>query len=259
VTVVASALVGHTGFVGGTLLRQHRFDDLYNTSNIESLAGKSYDLIACAAAPGLKWKANQQPEADLASIRRLLAPFESVRAGSVVLLSTVDVYPRPIGVDESTPIDRGEGSAYGRHRLLLEDFLVERFDTTVVRLPGLFGEGLKKNVIFDLLHRHRVEQIVPNAVFQFFDLERLWTDVVRARDRGLELVNFATEPVSVRELADAAFGLKLAAADAPGAPRYDVRTRFGAAFGAEGDYLASKEQVLSSMRAFVERQGWARP
>ena len=50
-----SALLGHTGFVGGTLLRQHRFDDLYNSSNIEQLAGKSYDLVACAAAPGVKW------------------------------------------------------------------------------------------------------------------------------------------------------------------------------------------------------------
>jgi hypothetical protein len=66
-----SALVGHTGFVGGTLLRQRSFDDLYNSRNVEALAGKTYDLVACAAAPGVKWKANQEPEQDLASIRRL--------------------------------------------------------------------------------------------------------------------------------------------------------------------------------------------
>ncbi len=256
---MASALIGHTGFVGGTLSRQHAFDDLYNSSNIETLAGKTYDLVACAAAPGLKWKANQAPEADLASIRRLMAPFETVRVRTVVLISTVDVYPRPIAVDESTPIDRNEGPAYGRNRLLLEDFLVARFDTMVVRLPGLFGEGLKKNVIFDLLHNNCVEQVVPNAVFQFFDLERLWKDVVLSWNRGLKLVNFATEPTTVREVAATAFGLRLARSDQPGPSSYDVRTRYASVFGASGDYVMRKEQVLSALRAFVERQGWVRP
>lgn len=254
-----SALIGHTGFVGGTLGRQHPFDDLYNSSNIETLAGKSYDLIACAAAPGLKWKANQAPDADLASIRRLLAPFETARAGTVLLLSTVDVYPRPIAVDESTAIDRDEGPAYGRHRLLLEDALAARFDTVVVRLPGLFGTGLKKNVVFDLLHGNRVDQIVPNAVFQFYDLERLWSDVLLAWKSGLKLVNLATEPTSVREVAAAAFGIALAAPDQPAPPRYDVRTRFAARFGGAGDYVMQKEQVLAALRAFVAREGWVRP
>jgi nucleoside-diphosphate-sugar epimerase len=256
---MASALIGYTGFVGGTLHRQHAFDDLYNTSNIEALAGKSYELIACAAAPGLKWKANQDPDGDLASIRRLMAPFETVKAKKVVLLSTVDVYPMPVAVDEATPIARDQGGAYGRNRLLLEDFLFARFDTLVVRLPGLFGEGLKKNVIFDLLHANRVDAIAPNAVFQFFDMGRLWSDLLRAWNGGLKLVNFATEPTSVREVAAEAFGLKLAAADAPNAPRYDVRTRHAKVFGASGDYLMNRSQVLAALRAFVERQGWVRP
>ena len=49
-----TALIGSTGFVGGNLQRQAAFDDGYHSRNIESLAGKSYDLIVCAGAPAVQ-------------------------------------------------------------------------------------------------------------------------------------------------------------------------------------------------------------
>lgn len=52
-------LVGYTGFVGQTLLTQTSFDDLYNSSNIETIQNKDYSLVVCAAAPAVKWKANK--------------------------------------------------------------------------------------------------------------------------------------------------------------------------------------------------------
>ncbi len=256
---MASALLGYTGFVGGTLLQQRGFDDLYNSSNIEQLAGKSYDLVACAAAPGVKWKANKEPEQDLASIRRLMAPFETLRCKKVVLISTVDVYTNPVGCDEDTPIDRSAGGAYGKHRLMLEDYLAERFDTLVVRLPGLFGKGLRKNVIFDMLTNNRVDQIVPNAVFQFYDMQHLWRDVENAQRAGLKLVNFAVEPTSVKDVAAHGFGLALPAPDQAQPARYDMGTKHARALGGSGRYLASARQVLDGIRAFVEAEGWVRP
>ncbi|MFQ5504898.1 MAG: pyridine nucleotide transhydrogenase, partial [Planctomycetota bacterium] len=87
------ALIGHTGFVGQNLQRQGSFDGLYNSGNIESIADRSYDLLVCAGAPGVKWKANQEPEVDLASIQRLIRSLERVAARKLVLISTVDVYP----------------------------------------------------------------------------------------------------------------------------------------------------------------------
>ena len=256
---MASALLGYTGFVGGTLHQQHRFDDLYNSSNIEQLAGKHYDLVACAAAPGVKWKANKEPEQDLASIQRLMAPFETLKAKKVVLISTVDVYQDPVGCDEGTPIDRAAGGAYGKNRLMLEDFLAARFDTVVVRLPGLFGKGLRKNVIFDVLTNNRVDQIVPNAVFQFYDMQHLWRDVQTAQRAGLKLVNFAVEPTSVKDVVQHAFGVTLPAPDQSQPARYDMRTKHAAVFGGKGDYMATAQQVLDGVRDFVAGEGWVRP
>jgi nucleoside-diphosphate-sugar epimerase len=254
-----TALVGHTGFVGSNLLRQTSFDDLYRSTDIDEIAGRRYALAVCAGAPAEKWKANRDPEADRAGIERLLAALERAEIEELVLISTVDVYPEPVGVDEATRIDPAAGPPYGRHRLELERRLAARFPTRVLRLPGLFGPGIKKNVVYDFLHHNALERIPADGVFQFYPLARLWADVGRVRAAGLELVNLATEPVSVREIAREAFGFEFESPAGLPAPRYDFRTRYAGLFGGRDGYLLSREQVLDALRRFVDSQGWRRP
>jgi nucleoside-diphosphate-sugar epimerase len=255
---MATALIGHTGFVGGNLARQRRFDDFYNSRNVEDIAGRSFDLVVCSGAPAEKWKANQDPDADRRTLDRLWSALRQARAAKVVLISTVDVYARPDGVDEDSDVGRGEATAYGRHRHDLERRVSENFDSLVVRLPGLFGEGLKKNIIYDFLHNNNVDRVDARSVYQFYWLGNVWRDVSAALDAGLSLVNFATEPTSVAEVARAAFGFEFTNAP-PGAPaRYDFRTRHAAVFGGQGDYIAGKAQVLDEMRRYVSGQVEAR-
>ena len=194
---MSKALIGHTGFVGGNLASQVAFDATYNSTNIEAIRGQAYELVVCAGAPGAKWKANKDPEGDRASIERLMSCLASVSADHAVLISTVDVYPDPIGVNEQTAIRQDHGSPYGRLRLLLEHFVAERFESTIVRLPALFGPGLKKNAIYDILHNHQPEKICQDSVFQFYPTLRLWSDIEMVRSHKLRLVNFATEPMSM--------------------------------------------------------------
>lgn len=249
--VLHRALIGHTGFVGSNLLNETRFDDAYNSSNIQEIEGRHYRLIVCAGAPGAKWKANRNPERDLESLDRLMKSLGCASADHVVLISTVDVYPVPVDVDEDSLIDEAEGSPYGRHRLLLERFVRDRFSSTIVRLPGLFGAGLKKNVIYDFLNRNNLEAICPESVFQFYPLARLWDDIEIVRGSGLSLVNFATEPVSVRAVAEKAFGFEFENSRAPGPVRYDMRTKHAGVFGRHGSYLCGAEDVLGSLRDYV--------
>jgi len=249
----ATALIGHTGFVGGNLLRQTQFDDLYNSSNIESIAGRHYGTIVCSGAPAEKWKANQAPEQDRESLGRLKRALGGATAGKVILISTVDVYPSPQGVDESTPIDLEAAQPYGRHRLELERFVADHFEALIVRLPGLFGPGLKKNIIFDFLHDNLVDKVHSDAVFQFYDLQHLWRDITTARAHDLPLVNFATEPTSVADVAQVAFGRHFENRPTATAPRYDVRSQHAALFGGHGGYLHDRDSVLDGMAAFVRQ------
>ena len=71
---MSSALIGHTGFVGGNLRVARPFDVLVNSANVEELRGKSFDLVVCAGVRAEKWKANraqfkQRVAAILAKVR----------------------------------------------------------------------------------------------------------------------------------------------------------------------------------------------
>jgi nucleoside-diphosphate-sugar epimerase len=248
------ALIGHTGFVGGNLLTQAAFSHTYHSLTIDAIRGESFDEVVCAGAPAEKWKANQDPPTDRTRLARLTAALAEVEARRVVLISTVDVFPTPRGVDEDTPIDAAAASPYGKHRYELERWVVSRFPTLVVRLPALFGHGLKKNVVYDLLHHNQVEQIHSKAAFQFYDLANLWRDVTMARALGLSLVHFATEPVAVAEIARTAFGETLQHRPASPPACYDFRSRYAEHFGGNSGYLYSKEHVLAALCRFVQAE-----
>lgn len=252
---MATALIGYTGLVGGTLLRQTAFDDLYNSRNIEAIAGKSYDLVVCAGAPAQKWLANREPENDCRCLGRLMEALGQARAEQVVLISTVDVLPAPVGgVTEDVAIDVAAQQPYGKHRYELERFAAARFPTLVVRLPGLFGTGLKKNIIYDFLHHNEVSKIHADSSFQFYALERLWADLQTVRRHGLGLVHFATEPVTVGEVAAEAFGLTFDNRPPSPPARYDFRSKYAPLFGGAGGYLYSRAQVLDALRRYVHSE-----
>jgi nucleoside-diphosphate-sugar epimerase len=249
------ALIGHTGFVGSNLMVQTHFTDCYHSKNIENIVGQSFDLVVCSGAPAEKWKANQDPDADRKSLKRLCDCLATVQANFVVLISTVDVYGTPIGVDEGCEPDTVAGNHYGNHRRDLERFIADHFDTLVVRLPGLFGQGLKKNVIFDLLHNNRVEMINRESWFQFYDLQHLWRHVQSARSVGLRLIHLAPPPVQVGDLASRAFGVELPPPRPDWKPaRYDLRTRHARLFGGRQNYICSSDDELGAITAFVAGQ-----
>ncbi|MBI3465256.1 MAG: NAD(P)-dependent oxidoreductase [Planctomycetes bacterium] len=248
---MSTALIGHTGFVGQNLASQRAFGDCFNSRNISSICGRSYDLVVCCGVRAEKWKANQEPAADWAGIQALIECLQTVEAQQFILISTVDIYAAPVDVDEDSPPDLERATPYGRHRYWLEQWVEERFPTLTVRLPGLFGPGLKKNVVYDLVHGHCLEQIHSDARYQFYGLEHVWRDIETARRAGLRRINIATEPVSVEEVARGVFGLEFRQAPHDRPARYDFRSRHAAIYGGNGGYLYTKAAVLDCMRQFV--------
>jgi nucleoside-diphosphate-sugar epimerase len=247
----STALIGYTGFVGSNLLRQRPFDACFNSLNIDQIAGRSFDLVVCCGARAEKWKANADPEADLDNIERLTRALANVNATKLVLISTVDVFLNPAGVDEDSPTPMTTLHAYGRNRRRLEQIVAGRFDAHVVRLAGLYGPGLKKNAIYDLLHDNNVHKIDSRGVFQFYDVSRLWSDVEVAMDNELPLVHLPPEPVSVSDVARAAFGIEFTNEVAATVARYDIPTKHAPLFGGDGRYTQTKIAELSGISAFV--------
>jgi nucleoside-diphosphate-sugar epimerase len=252
---MASALIGHSGFVGANLSAQAHFDAKYNSRNIDQIRGKSFELVVCAGVYASRPQANRDPEADLQSLRRLIDPLREVEAKRFALISTVDVYPRPEMVDEEAPIDAAASTPYSRHRRELEEFCRERFGAAVLRLPQLFGPGLKKSTIFDLLLDHEVESIHPDGVFQYYAVAHLWRDVNIALERAIPVLNVACEPIPTRELALRCFGRELATYPSAAPSIYDVRSRYAPSWGGNPfGYLYAKERVLQEISDFVDHE-----
>ncbi|MEO0419174.1 MAG: hypothetical protein AAF249_09935 [Pseudomonadota bacterium] len=147
------ALIGYTGFVGSTLARQARFAALFNSANMAESAGQRFGTVVCAAAPGSMLEANTAPEQDRAKIHALIEQLSAITAERFILISSIAVLADFAGgYDESTSAFQTD-LAYGRHRRELEAFVEDRFaDHLIVRLPALFGEGLRKNFLFDLMN-----------------------------------------------------------------------------------------------------------
>ncbi|RUT42881.1 NAD(P)-dependent oxidoreductase [Paenibacillus anaericanus] len=250
-------LVGYTGYVGTTLLTQTDFDDLYNSSNIESIQNKEYGLIVCAAAPAVKWKANQAPQEDLDNINRLITSLKKVRTERFILISTVDVYMNPIDVNEDSYIDPETAEPYGRHRYYLEQFVKENFTNyLIIRLPGLFGKGLKKNFIYDLIHSNAMHLTHHQSKFQFYNMSSLWNDIQTSLNNSVSLVNFATEPVSPFEVAKYSLGTTFLNETEKNPVFYNMRSKHANLFNLDGEdgYLKSKDVILQEITAFIEEE-----
>jgi len=250
-----NCLIGYTGFVGSTLLKQAHFESLYRSTNIGEIEGKSFDTVVCAGAPAQKWIANREPEADRQKIDGLIAHLKTIQCKTFILISTVDVFKNPLGVDESTDVDESGLHAYGLHRRLLEKFVEKQFPRhLVVRLPGLVGPGLRKNVIFDFLNDNNLQAIDSRGIFQFYPMINIWYDIQIALKAGLKLVHLTAEPISVAEVSALGYGKPFEQAQANIPAMYDLRTQYAEVFGTTGHYLYRRRETIQAVRAYAQSE-----
>jgi hypothetical protein len=247
------ALIGYSGFVGGALRAQHRFDSLYRSTNIGDIDGKHFNLVVCAGVSAKKWLAIKEPEADRKAIDGLIEHLRTIRCEHFVLISTVDVFRNPQNVDEGTAVVENGLNAYGLNRRLLETFVEGHFpNRLIVRLPGLVGPGLRKNIIFDFLNNNNISAVDSRGVFQFYPTVNTWYDISIAMKAGLDLVHLTAEPISTRRVAREGFGLDFDNELSQMPSAYDMRSRHAALFGGAGGYQYSES--IQAIRCYAQSE-----
>lgn len=151
----AISLVGHTGFVGSNIYASagQEIDAVYNSKNIKDAYGTRPGLLIYAGMRGTKFLANDNPAKDWDLTVQAEENIASIAPGRLVLISTVDVFKEPKGVDENSPVETRGLHAYGYNRYQLELWVREHYpDALIIRLPALFGKNIKKNFIYDIIH-----------------------------------------------------------------------------------------------------------
>jgi sugar phosphate isomerase/epimerase len=142
--------------------------------------------------------------------------------------------------NEETKIDVESVHAYGRHRLLFENLVQEKFPgkVSIVRLPGLFGVGLKKNLIYDLLHSNNLDKL-PCGSFQWFDMSQLESVLAAVLMNNTQIINVVSEPVSTQSIC-ALFGHSQSGTHST---QYNVGSLFFTP--------TTKEESLTSIQAYI--------
>ena len=252
-----NALIGFSGFVGSTLLKQLVFSSLslYRSTNIQEIDSQEFNFVLCAGAPAQKWIANKCPDEDKKNILSLIHHLKTIKCDTFVLISTVDVFKRPIGVDEATLVDEEGLHAYGFHRRLLEKFVQDHFSKhLIVRIPGLVGPGLRKNVIFDFLNGNNLLSIESRGVFQFYPMVNLWPDIQTALQEGLQLIHLTAEPMSVADISLQGFGRPFIQELRSEPARYDMQTLHAELFGSHGKYQYRMRETIQAIRSYAQSE-----
>ena len=126
---------------------------LYDSKNITEAYGKKPDLLVYSGVPAQKFVANKEPEKDFEVIKNAIYNIQEIKPKEIVLISTIDVYKKPQCVDEDSYIETKDLEPYGYNRYYLEQWVSKNIEKhLIVHLPGLFGENIKKNFIYDLIH-----------------------------------------------------------------------------------------------------------
>ena len=159
-----------------------------------------------------------------------------------------------MGVYEDFPISTEGLSAYGNNRYRLEEITRSLFPRSIIiRLPGLFGTGLKKNFLFDFLNNSpSVTMTHSESRYQFYGLENIWADIQTVTRSGLNLANFATPPVSAGQIARTCFDRDFSNKTQSLPVSYDMRTRYAELFNHHGEYIWSLDEELATIRSFVD-------
>ena len=145
-------LVGKTGFVGANLWASGAFSEGWSSKDIQNAYGLKPDVLVYAGVRAEKYLANRDAEADWKQVHTAIDNIHAIGPKQLVLISTVDVYPRPQNVDEDSVISMDDLQPYGRNRYRLEQVIRQDYeDALIVRLPALYGRNIKKNFIYDML------------------------------------------------------------------------------------------------------------
>lgn len=93
------------------------------------------------------------------------------------------------------------------------------------------------------------------GVFQYYNLNRLWSLIETALDNNIRTVNVAVEPVTIGEIYSHAYDGKTFTNELnKPVPRFDVHTIHTNVFGGKDGYIFDKKTCLNDIKNFIHKQ-----
>lgn len=246
-------LVGNTGLIGQTISQYEEFNYTFNSKNINQFIDTVPDgcelFLTCL--PATKWMVNKDLKQDINNINNIINIVSKKSYSKVIVISTIDVYndsPMKSNEDYSPNISK---LSYGNNRYLFE-LLIREFvktdDLKIFRLPALFNNKIKKNVLYDLINNNNVNQINSNSSFQWYNLNNLSTDIKKYSEKfkNETLFNIFTEPLDTKDIISLFPRHENNVTFLENRVVYDYTTKFNGT-----GYISSKTMVLLEIKNLI--------
>ena len=151
-------VLGYTGFVGNAIYKLLQEIKGYVILGINSHTTyfsdeKEFDVVINCAGFSRKYEANQNPNKMWCIEYSILERIISLKYKSLVHISSIEA---------ELKLD-----TYGIIKNQMENHILSKCQqVTILRLGGLIGEGLKKNIIFDLIN-DRPLFVTANSLYNY--------------------------------------------------------------------------------------------
>jgi hypothetical protein len=112
----------------------------------------------------------------------------------------------------------------------------------------LFGSGLKKNALYDIIAEKKI-MANKKSFFQWYNLNNLAKDVKILKKHKIKTINLVSEPISMNDITKS---LKINQADFAGGKvlKYDFYTKFYYHFSKKKNYISSKKIITKEIKKF---------
>jgi sugar phosphate isomerase/epimerase len=215
-----------------------------------------FDELYFCGVPAVKWYANKYPHDDITTLENIKSILQTIKTKKIILISTIDVYESVnTEYNEDHVCNTVNNHTYGKNRYLFEIFVKEHFENHhIIRLPALFGKGLKKNIIYDLITNNSIENISKNTYFQWYDLDWLKNDIDVILKNNITVCNLFTEPLSTFEIIKF-FNYPIEEFKNQSTLIYNTKTKYSKLFNStiEG-YIRGKSDVLDNLKLYLNFQ-----
>ena len=182
------ALIGYKGFVGSAIFKKIKAVGI-DRNNYERMKENEYDIIINCAMPSKRFWALNNPLDDFKATVGLTADiFYNWRYKKLIQISSVSArcqLDHPYGVNKSAA----------------ESIVLSNKNNLVLRLGALFGEGLDKGVIFDMLNGNEIF-VLGESRYNYISTEKV-ADIVLSKLNESGVVDVgARDSISLKEVAD---------------------------------------------------------
>jgi len=247
-------IVGYSGLVGSTLIKNNNFDLLLNSSNLQDIdkINGGYHDITLTCLPSKKWLVNKDPIKDFQNMYSIIDRLKKIKFENVTLISTIDVYQdSPIFSDEEY-IPNFSKLSYGSNRYLFEVFVRDIFNFSnlkIFRLPALFSMDINKNILYDLLNNNNVYDINKNSNYQWYNLDNLDRDIkyFSSTYKDETIFNLFTEPIDTNDILSLFPEYGIDKYKSLHNINYNYKTKFS-----ESGYISDRNKVIKEIKKFID-------